>query len=74
MVLRGCINIGTDARNSAIGCFDARDSKVRNLHRLAIRGEQKILWLDVTMNHATRVRVREAGANLLQILQRPFER
>src|SRR5262249_32619034 len=50
------------------------DAEVGNLYRRSIFGQQEILRLDVTMNHAALVGVRETGANLFKVSQRPIQR
>jgi hypothetical protein len=65
-VFRWRIDVCTHARDSTFGGFQPRYPKVGNLDCLAIRGEQEILWLDVAMNYAALVGVRQARTNLLQ--------
>src|SRR5437764_7957196 len=73
IMLRSRVNVCADARDGAIGGFDFRNSEVSNLYRLLIGSQEKVLRLDVSMNHPILVRVGESGRNLLEIEQRAFQ-
>src|SRR5256885_3491854 len=73
IMLRRGIDVRADARNGTVAAFEARHAKVGNLQGFAIARQQEILWLDVAMDDAALVRVREARADLLQIEERAIE-
>ena len=74
MVLGRGVNVGADARDSALGGLDFGDAEVRNLDRALVCGEQEVLRLDVAVYDAVLVRVRESGADLFEVEERAFER
>src|SRR5205814_469146 len=73
IMLRRGIDICADARNCAIATFKPRHAKVGNLHGFAIARQQEILRLNVAMDDAALMRMREAGTDLLQIEERAIE-
>src|SRR2546423_5286893 len=73
IMLRSRVNVRADARDGAIGGFNFRDPEVGNLYRLLIGSQQKVLRLDVSMNHPLLVRVGESRRNLLEIEQPPVQ-
>ena len=72
-MLRRGVDVGAHARDCAIGGFELGHAKVRDLDGLSIAGEQEILRLHVTMNHAALMSMSESGAKLLKITERPFK-
>src|SRR5713101_8132003 len=67
-IMRGRgVDVCADARDRAVGGFEFGHAKIRNLHGLMIGREQKVLWLDVAMNHPALMRVSEPGADLLKV-------
>src|SRR5713226_6569563 len=73
IVFRRRVDVCADARDRTIGRFEFSHAKVGDLNGLLIRGEQKVLRLDIAMNHPAFVRVREPGADLLKIKKRTVQ-
>src|ERR1043165_82981 len=69
VVFRRRINIGSYACDRAFTFVDASHAEVCDLHDLFIGGEQQVLRLDVSMNHAALVCVCKTGADLFQVEQ-----
>src|SRR2546423_13128805 len=73
IVLRRGVDICADARDGAVSSLKPGDTEIGNLHDLLIGSEQKVLRLDIAVNDARFMRVRQTRANLLKKEHRAFK-
>src|ERR1043166_4463559 len=74
IVFGRCVDVCTNTCDGAFVGSQTSHAKVSYLHDFAIGSQQKILRLDIAMNHATCMRMGQSGTNLLEIEKRAVNR